>query len=230
MNPDKLFDYLEGKLSPAERGQLEEKLMSDPQLRREFNIAREIHRAGGGSREVIVPSDDPATVEKRGKLGRAIATGVIILVFGNVAVGLLVIAGKNKNKSNLNTKEAQMREQLEVSLGAAAEKALPPPSFKEDIVELTAPRAEWDQIADQITSGATAFGGSAAKGLREDNLQTVLVDVPTSREAEFRHAITSAARISPMPAIAPGVRQDAGQGDDKGDRTIVQVRISEAAP
>ena len=40
MNPDKLFDYLDGKLSPADRTALEEKLMSDPQLRREFNVAR----------------------------------------------------------------------------------------------------------------------------------------------------------------------------------------------
>ena len=79
MNPDKLFDYLEGKLSPADRTELEEKLMSDAQLRREFNIAREIHRSGGDAREVVVP--DPAEMERGAKLGRRIATAAVILVF-----------------------------------------------------------------------------------------------------------------------------------------------------
>ena len=54
MNPDKLFDYLEGRLSPKERAALEQQLMSDEQLQREFAVARQIH-AGmrGDSREVV---------------------------------------------------------------------------------------------------------------------------------------------------------------------------------
>ena len=53
MNPDKLFDYLDGKLSAAERVALEDRLASDQQLQRELAIARRIH-AGmrGDSREV----------------------------------------------------------------------------------------------------------------------------------------------------------------------------------
>ena len=43
MNPDKLFDYLEGRLSPKERSALEKQLMSDKQLQREFAVARQIH-------------------------------------------------------------------------------------------------------------------------------------------------------------------------------------------
>ena len=46
MNPDKLFDYLEGRLSPTERAALEEKLMSDKQLQREFARARGGAHAG----------------------------------------------------------------------------------------------------------------------------------------------------------------------------------------
>src|ERR1039457_3694252 len=42
MNPDKLFDYLDGKLSAQERAALEEKLTTDPLLQRELAIAREI--------------------------------------------------------------------------------------------------------------------------------------------------------------------------------------------
>ena len=43
MNPDKLFDYLDGKLPDHERKALEDRLMSDPTARREFNVARRIH-------------------------------------------------------------------------------------------------------------------------------------------------------------------------------------------
>ena len=227
MNPDKLFDYLDGKLSPADRTQLEEKLMSDAQLRQQFNIAREIHRAGG-SREVTVPSDDPAIIERSGKLGRRIATAAAVLVFLNVAIGIAVIVGKNK-KSDLNTKEAAIREQLAASLGAAAQNALPPPSFAADEIKLHAARSQWETIADRIVAGATAFGGSAAKGLPDENMMTVIVDIPSSRDAEFRQAVTSAAKISPMPAIAPGVRQETTGSSEKNERTIVQIRITEAA-
>src|SRR6266851_5335432 len=43
MNPDKLFDYLDGKLSETERAALEERLTSDQQLQREIAVARRIH-------------------------------------------------------------------------------------------------------------------------------------------------------------------------------------------
>ena len=228
MNPDKLFDYLDGKLSPADRTALEEKLMSDEQLRKQFNIAREIHRSGGGSREVVVETNDPAEMERRGKLGRRIATAAIVLVFLNVAIGLAVIAGKNR-KSKPDTKEAEIRKQLEASLGAAAQNAMPPPSFAESELNLTAPRAHWEQMADRIVTGATAFGGSAAKGLPDENLMTVMVEIPSDREAEFRRALNSAATIHPMPTFAPAAKSDAPGGEEKNAKSILQVRIAEAA-
>ncbi len=43
MNPDKLFDYLDGKLPDHERRALEERLMGDASARREFDVARRIH-------------------------------------------------------------------------------------------------------------------------------------------------------------------------------------------
>ncbi|HEX8280353.1 MAG TPA: zf-HC2 domain-containing protein, partial [Chthoniobacterales bacterium] len=102
MNPDKLFDYLDGKLSPADREQLEEKLMSDAQLRRHFEVARQIHRGGRDTREVVGSSEDAAAVERGGRMGRRIATAVIALVFVNVLVGLAIIGGRFKSKSNPN--------------------------------------------------------------------------------------------------------------------------------
>jgi anti-sigma factor RsiW len=228
MNPDKLFDYLDGKLSPADRAQLEEKLMSDEQLRKHFGIAREIHRGGGASREVTVPIDDPAAIERSGRMGRRILAAAAVLVFLNVAIGLGVITWKNKKPAK-PTREAEIRQQLEASLGAAAQNAMPPPSFMEGELALTAPRAEWNRIADRIVEAASAFGGSAAKGLAEDDAVTVMVDIPSERDAEFRRALTSAVTISPMPAVAPGVRNDQPVASESGERTIIRVRVAEAA-
>ena len=229
MNPDKLFDYLDGRLSPADRTALEEQLMSDPQLRKQFDIAREIHRSGRGERrEVIAESADPADAERAGRLGRRIATIAIVLVFLNVAIGLIVIAGKNM-KPKAAPREAELRKQLEASLGAAAQNAMPAPSFVEGEVKLTAPRTQWEHMADRIVHAATAFGGSAAKGLPDEQLMIVMVDIPSSRDAEFRRALTSASGITPMPAFAPAVKNDGPGAEAKNERTILQVRIAEAA-
>jgi len=114
MTPDKLFDYLDGKLSPADRTALEEKLMSDAQLRRQFEVAREIHRSGRNSREVIIPSDDPETVARGGRLGRQIATAAIALMFLNVVGGLAVITWKNK-KPKKRPKSAALRTRSRVA-------------------------------------------------------------------------------------------------------------------
>ena len=74
MNPEKLFDYLEGKLSETERVRLEEQLAADPQLQRELAIAREMHRRSRGSREVLLEDEEPeipAPSKPLGQIGRA---------------------------------------------------------------------------------------------------------------------------------------------------------------
>lgn len=227
MNPDKLFDYLDGKLSPADREQLEEKLMSDSQLRRQFNVAREIHRGGGRSREVIPPSEDPAAAQRSGVLTRRIATACAALVLINVLVGIAVIFAKNRKKDDFTSREESIRQQLAQSLGAAAQNALPPPTFESEEIRLTAPRAEWENIASRIISAATSFEGSATKGLPAEDMMTVVADVPSSREKEFRQAISSAATISPMPAVSKGANIQTAAAPY--ERTIVQVRIAETA-
>src|SRR6266850_1528134 len=84
MNPDKLFDYLEGRLPATERAALEQRLMSDKQLQRELAVARQIH-AGmrGDSREVLLPPQ-PDTTEQGRKM--ALRVGEITVP---VAVGKL---------------------------------------------------------------------------------------------------------------------------------------------
>ncbi len=227
MNPDKLFDYLDGKLSPGDRAQLEEKLMSDAQLRREFAVARDIHRTGGGSREVIIPSEDPRKIARSALITRRVAAACAGLVLLNVFVGIAFIVGKNRKKENFSAKEAGIRKQLETSLGNVAKNGLPPPSFVAQDIQLTAPRAEWPQVAERVTAAATAFGGSAAKGLPAEEAMTVVVDIPTQREKEFRETVVSAAAIAPMPAVGSGTAT--APAPSPNERTIVQVRIAEAA-
>ena len=99
MNPDKLFDYLDGKLAPAEREQLEEKLMADEKLRREFNIAREIHRGGGVSREVIVPGR--RRTRRRPRPARS-PSRPCALVFANVIGGLAFITYQEQKAADIS--------------------------------------------------------------------------------------------------------------------------------
>ena len=226
MNPDKLFDYLDGKLSPADRTALEEMLMSDAQLRQQFNVAREIHRGGGVSREVIVPSEDPAMVERRGRLVRRIITAAFVLIGLNVVIGLGIIGARNNKQKQFKAKEAEIRQQLTSSLDAAAQNALPPPSFTADEIQITAPAAQWETVAARIAAAAETCTGSAAKGLPEDTALIVMVDIPSSREAEFRQILTNAGLLHPS-ATAGGDSRTEPRG--LNDRIIVQVRIADAA-
>src|SRR4029453_423048 len=84
MNPDKLFDYLEGRLPAAERAALEDQLISDQQLQRELAVARRIH-AGmhDGSREIFLTMQTDEI--KRGrKMALRVGAAFIILMAINV--------------------------------------------------------------------------------------------------------------------------------------------------
>ena len=88
MNPDKLFDYLEGGLPAAERAALEQQLMSDKQLQRELEVARRIH-AGmrGDSREVLLSPRSDVTEQGR-KMALRVGTAFIVLMAVNVGIGV----------------------------------------------------------------------------------------------------------------------------------------------
>ncbi len=226
MNPDKLFDYLDGKLAPSERQELETKLTTDIQLQRQLAVARGIHRGMSGShgaREVFPTPEDVAAAERGGRLGRRIATACVALVLLNVLFGLGVIAVKNR-KTMSNDREVMLREQLAASVGAAAQNALPVPSFAAAEIHLVAPRAEWEAIAARVTAAAESIGGSAARGLPADDALTVVVDIASSRESEFRQLAASALPTAPPPAGS----DDGNAAAARSDRTIVQVRIADA--
>lgn len=198
MNPDKLFDYLDGRLSGAERDALERRLVSDEQLQRELAVARGIH-AGmrGNSREVLLERETEMS-ERGRKLARRIGVAFIILMAANVGVGLWFIARHESKNPNRALLESQMRQQLANSLEHAAASELGPGRMDVTDLQLIAPRGELDRVANEIVDLAQRLGGTATKGIAEEHRIGVLVDLPRAREAEFRAQLgrISAAQLS----------------------------------
>jgi anti-sigma factor RsiW len=203
MNPDKLFDYLEGRLPAAERAALEERLISDKQLQRELAVARQIQAGmGANSREVLLPPTPDVTQQGR-KMAVRVGAAFIILMAVNVGFGLWLIAKHETKNPNRALLETQMREQIVKSIDRAAGTLTPVPlGVTEITVQATA--GKLDAVADDVVTIASRFGGSATKGLRDGDRLNVLVDVPASREQEFHAAIASIGGSpgSPTPATA----------------------------
>ena len=193
MNPDKLFDYLDGRLPPSERAALEERLMSDKQLQREFAVARQIH-AGmrGDSQEVILPTP-PDVPEQGHKMAIRVGVAFMILMLVNVGIGLWFIFKHESKNPNRPLLEAQMREQIAKSIERAA--ALTPAPNVLGVTEITisAATGKLVSVANEVVAIAARLGGSATKGLQDSNRLSVLVDVPSNREQEFRAQVASIA-------------------------------------
>jgi len=222
MNPEKLFDYLEGKLSETERLRLEEQLAADPQLQRELTIAREMHRRSSGSREVLLESDEPEIPSPPKPIGRRLITAFAALVLLNVFVGIAFIIGKKGDRTGERDRDAATRQQVTESLNRTANGALPLPTIGDDI-HLPAPAEERERIADSVILLATQAGGSAAKAPPDDQRITVVIDVPSDRADEFRRSLAPLAppEYSPPPA---------DQSASRDKRAIMQVRIGDPLP
>jgi hypothetical protein len=191
MNPDKLFDYLDGRLPAAERAALEERLISDKQLQREFAVTRQIH-AGmhGDSREIVLPRPEDTSEQGR-KMAIRIGAAFMVLVFVNVGIGLWFIFKHESSNPNRPLLEAQMREQIAKSIERAA--TLTPAPNALGVSELTVPaeNGKLDAVADEVVAIVSRFGGSATKGIPDEGRLSILVDLPANRESEFRSAIAS---------------------------------------
>lgn len=222
MNPEKLFDYLEGKLSETERVRLEEQLAADPQLQRELAIAREMHRRSRGAREVLLEDEEPEIPSPAKPLGRRLITAFAALVLLNVFVGIAFIIGKKGDTGERRALEVATRQQLTDSLQKTAETSMPLPTIGDDI-HLPAPAEERERIADSVILLATQAGGSAAKAPPDDQRITVVIDVPSDRADEFRRSLAPLAspEYSPPPV-------DTSASPKK--RAIMQVRIGEPLP
>jgi hypothetical protein len=192
MNPDKLFDYLEGRLSPNERAALEDRLMSDKQLQRELAAARQIHSGmRGNSREVVLPAPEDVPEEGR-KVAIRIGVAFMILVAVNVGIGLWFIVRHETQNPNRPLLEKQMREQIANSIERAAATLTPGPNAL-GVSEIKIPVAngKLDSVADEVVAIASRLGGSATKGLQDGNHLSILGDVPSNRDSEFRNAVAS---------------------------------------
>jgi anti-sigma factor RsiW len=197
MNPDKLFDYLEGRLSPRERAALEERLISDKQLQRELAVARQIHDGmHGDSREVLLPPPQPEITEQGRKMALRVGVAFIILMAVNVGFGLWLIVRHETRNPNRALLETQMRQQIAKSLEHAAATFTPAPL---GVSEITVPAAagKLDTVANEVVTIASRLSGSATKGLQDRDRLSVLVDVPANREQEFRAAIASIGKEGP---------------------------------
>jgi hypothetical protein len=223
MNPEKLFDYLEGNLPEPERVQLEKQLATDVQLQRELAIAREMHRRSRGSREVLGESEEPEIPSPAKPLGRRVALAFFLLVLLNVFIGIAFIVGKKRDKSvDWRTVEAATRKQLESSLQKSADTTFPAPVIAEEI-HLPAPASERDAIATHVISLARQAGGSAEKAPPDEKGINVVVDLPSDRADEFRRSL---APLAPADYSPPTTEKP----PSPGQHTIMQVRVGDRAP
>jgi hypothetical protein len=235
MNPDKLFDYLDGRLPSSERSALEERLMSDKQLQREFAVARQIH-AGmrGDSQEVELPAP-PDVPEQGHKMAIRVGVAFMILMLVNVGIGLWFIFKHESKNPNRPLLEAQMREQIAKSIEHAA--ALTPAPNALGVSELAIPAAagKLDNVANEVVTIAARLAGSATKGLQDNNRLTVLVDLPSNREQEFRAQIASITEEKPAPSTLATPSADkttpaAETTPPTGEKKSFVVQIVEAMP
>ena len=218
MNPDKLFDYLDGKLSAEQREKLEDQLIKDPELQRQFGMARKIHeRMSGNVREVIL--DEPPPGADRGRqIVKRITIVFVALVFLNTVIGLIAIGMIHSKRQRERTAADQNRQDLTLAAQRAAATALPTPTLVDEI-KIAAPAKEQDAIVEKITAAATQTGGSAAKNLTNENGTLVFAEIPVDRLGEFND------RLAKLGAIVP---VSAGPSPGNGN-AILQIRITSKA-
>jgi len=228
MNPDKLFDYLEGRLPADERAALEERLMSDKQLQRELSVARQIHSGmRGDSREVVLPARVDLTEQGR-KMALRVGAAFIVLMAVNVAIGLWLIARHETKNPNRALLEKQMRDQITNSLEHAAAVFTPAPLGVNEIM-VPAATGKLEVVAGEVVTIATRLGGSAAKGLPDQGRLSVLVDLPSNHEPEFRAAISSMIREAPgSPTPATAAQESGSMTPPTGEKKSFVVQITEA--
>src|SRR5260370_11926113 len=226
MNPDKLFDYLDGRLPATERATLEKQLISDRQLQRELAVARQIH-AGmhGDSREVLLPSETDVSARGR-KLALRVGVAFIVLMGVDGGIGLWLVRRHETKNPNRALLETQMRQQITKALEHAATTLTPAPL---GVSEITVPATSgrFNAVADEIVMISSQLGGSATKGLPDEHRLSVLVDLPSNRESEFRAAIASIAGEAPISPVPSPIETAVPTSEKKS--FIVQIIGASAA-
>jgi hypothetical protein len=223
MNPDKLFDYLDGKLPEHERKALEERLMSDASARREFDVARRIHgsmRENQNDRPEILSEMSEETAARGRRMARQIGLAFTVLVALNVLLGLVYIAHHESKNPNRQLLDEQAREHLRQSLEKAAATSLTPPPLGVSELRITTERGQNDSAANGIMTAAKKFLGAATKGVPNNGEVQMLVEIPANKAAEFKSA------LSPLP----GLREVNGEvpASNSAEKISIILQLTEA--
>jgi len=171
---------------------------------------------------VLVPRPD--VTEQGRRMALRVGAAFIVLMAVNVGIGLWLIARHETNNPNRALLETQMRQQIANSLEHAAATFTPAPL---GVVEITVPAApgKMDVVADEVVTIATRFGGSATKGLPDRGRLSVLVDVPSNREPEFRAAI-----LSMVGQALPGSATPATASQTSGSSAFAKATADKPTP
>ena len=198
MNPISFLIISKVDYPPTERAALEEQLMSDKQLQRQLAVARQIH-AGmrGESREVVFPAA-PDLPEQGRKMAIRIGVAFMVLMFVNVGIGLYFILWHESKNPNRPLLEAQMREQIAKSIERAATLTPAPNVLGVSEITIRAETGKLDAVAERVVAIVSGLGGSATKGVPDGGRLSILVDLPSNRESEFRNAIAAIAGAKPV--------------------------------
>jgi hypothetical protein len=197
MNPDKLFDYLDGKLPDHERRALEERLISDASARREFDVARRIHasmRENQSDRPEILREMSEETAVRGRRMARQVGLAFIVLVAMNVLLGLVYITHHESKNPNRQLLDEQAREHLRQSLEKTAVATLTPPPLGVSELRITTERGQSDAVADEIVKAAGKLG-TATKGVPDNGRVQVLAEIPPNNAAEFKSSLALFAGI-----------------------------------
>ena len=217
MTPEKFFDYLEGKLPPAEKERLERALIADPELQQEFSRAREIHRGLERSPEEI------AATTRAGNRGRQLAAAFAVLVAMNVALGLIYIFKTNQPNEQVRAAQKEaLRHQLQSSVEKAAASTFDVPTIGAEKMTLVVPAAQRDAIAEKLIAAARKAGGSAVKGLPDEHGVSVLADLPGAKVGEFRDVLGSLGHLSPTPPASPAASPE--------ETVHLEIALADSAP
>jgi hypothetical protein len=228
MNPDKLFDYLEGRLPSSERAALEERLMSDEQLRREFAVARRIHAGMRGDSHEVVLAATPDVSPQGRNMAIRIGAAFMVLMFVNVGIGLYFIFRHESSNPNRPLLEAQMREQIAKSIARAETLTPAPNALGVTEIKIPAETGKLDTVADKVVGIVSMLGGSAIKGLPDAGRLSVLVDLAANRESEFRAAVASIqGNGSPGSSPPPITPEPGSPAPATGEKKSFVVQIAE---
>lgn len=218
MNPDRLFNYLDGKLSPSEREKLEDQLIRDPELQRELAIARKIHdRMSGDAREVLL-DEPPSGADRSRRIMLRVMIVFLALIFINTLVGVVAIAMLESKRHRTQAAADQNRQDVATALQKAASTALPAPNLVDEI-KIPVPAGQEDPTVEKINAAAKQAGGSAAKNLSNENGTLVFAEVPAEHLSQFHQALTQ------LGAAVPST----GNPTPASGNVILQIRIVQRA-